>query len=418
MSEALKRKTRKLFLRRVADDLRKQYEIVTVVVDWIIMLYIVIPIALILTSIHVQLWVMSLPAWLVSLPFLSTSVLLFVLISFSGGLIVRLEAADVLFIRQQTMVAKSLKRYGLILSLSIQALLMMVVVLYLSPIFIRVYALSIIQIVQLFLILCLLKCIHMLAYNIIVIKVKGWIGKGLAYLLTAIIVGIYALWVYLERGNFNLLVVILFVTVLSLSWYRMNRIYNFEAELAEDQKQKGRLTSYLLVGAVDKPRKLRTKPFLFNKSNKLFKLRTSHNRIAEVIIKSFVRDKEFKAYLQMSSFALISVLVTPPNVGIVIGILILFLFVFFIDGYRRYFFKRRLMEVMPMTEITRGTAYLSSIGVMNGLMRLPILLLTFGIATTSWGWIWGLIVSIPVSWGLAWWISRNYFKWSPGSRLR
>ncbi|MNJ44995.1 Bacterial ABC transporter protein EcsB [compost metagenome] len=381
------------------------------------MLYIVIPIALILTSIHVQLWVISLPAWLVSLPFMSTSVLLFVLISFSGGLIVRLEAADVLFIRQQPIVTKTLKRYGLILSLSIQVLLIMVVVLYISPILIRVYTLSLLEIVQLFLILSLLKCIHMLAHSIIVITVKGWLGKGLSYLVTAIIVGLYSLWLNLERGNFNLIAVIFIATVLFLSWYRMNRIYNFDVELAEDQKQKGRLTSYLLVGAVDKPRKLRTKPILFKKSNKLFKLRTSHNRIAEVIIKSFVRDKEFKVYLQMSSLALVSVIITPTNVSIVIGILILFLFVYFIEEYRRYFFKRRLMEVMPLTEITRGTAYLSSIGVMNGLMRLPILLLTFGIVTSSWGWIWGLIVSVPVSWGLAWWVSRNYFKWSPGSRL-
>jgi ABC-2 type transport system permease protein len=401
----------KLFLRRLLDDARAQYKVISVVIDWIIMLYIVVPVGLILLSIHVQLWRISLPSWLVNLPFQYTT-FIFVLVTILGSLILRLEAADVLFLKQHAKVMRGLKRYGLLYSLLIQGLVVGMILFYLSPILFRVYGMNVIAMIQLFLVMYLLKSIYMIIANLIQVCIKGWRSKVVLFVLTPATIGVYWLWLNFTRNQYFVLFAISLVLLLGLmSWYRLKKVDRFEAELAEDQRIKGKLTAFLVTQAVGKPRKIRTKPTFFKKSNKLFKLRSPENRLAEIMIKSFIRGEGFKTYLQMSALAFIATIMSPSPINILIALFILFLFVSFIEVNRRAFTRRSLMEIIPMTDTIRNYSYFSSRGVLQGLLLLPMYCIAAGLLITMLGW-WGILVAVPMSLALTFIVSRTYIKFS------
>ena len=401
----------KLFLRRLLDDARSQYKVISIVIDWVIMLYIVVPVGLILLSIHVQLWTISLPFWLVNLPFQYTT-FIFVLVTILGSLILRLEAADVLFIKQHTKVMNGLKRYGLLYSLLIQGLLIGIILFYLSPIFVRVYGMNVIAIIQLFLVMYLLKSIYMILANLIQVCIKGWRSKVILFILTPATIGVYWLWLNFIRNQYFILFALSLALLLGfMSWYRLKKVDRFEAELAEDQRIKGKLTAFLVTQAVGKPRKLRTKPILFKKSNKLFKLRSPENRLAEIMIKSFIRGEGFKTYLQMSALAFIATIMSPSPINILIALFILFLFISFIEANRRAFTRRSVMEIIPMTDTMRNYTYFSSRGVLQGLLVLPMYCIAAGLLIPMIGW-WGVLVAVPMSLALTFIVSRTYLKLS------
>lgn len=400
----------KIFLRRLLDDAKAQYKVISIVIDWIVMLYIVVPVALILASVHVQLWRVTLPNWLVNMPFQFTT-LIFVVVTVLGGLILRLEAADVLFIKQHHKVMSGLKRYGLLYSLLTQGLVIGLILFYLSPIFVRVYDMNVILIIQLFLVTYLLKSIYMILVNLIQVLIKGWKSKVIYFMLTPATVGVYWLWLnFLRNQVFVLVAGSLFLLLWFMCWYRLTKVNRFEAELAEDQRQKGRLTSFLVTQAVGKPKKIRTKPSLFKKSNKLFKLRSSENRLAEIMIKSFIRGEEFKIYLQMSVLAFIAIIISPSPVNILMSLFILFLFVSLIEANRRAFTRRSLMEIIPMTDTMRNYTYLSTRGVLQGLLLLPMYCISAGLLISMLGWIWGLVLAVPISLTLTVIVSRTYLR--------
>lgn len=408
----LKWNLNKLFLRRLLDDAKAQYKVISVVIDWIIMLYIVVPMALILASVHVQLWQITLPNWLVNLPFKYTT-LIFVVVIILGSLILRLEAADVLFIKQHTKVMNGLKRYGLRYSLLIQGLVIGILLFYLSPIFVRVYGMNVITIIELFLVIYLLKSIYMILANLIQVCIKGWRSKVILFVLTPATVGVYWLWLNFLRKQYFVLFAISLVLLLGLmSWYRLKKVDRFEAELAEDQRIKGKLTAFLVAQAVGKPKKIRTKPILFKKSNKLFKLRSPENRLAEIIIKSFIRGEGFKTYLQMSALAFIATIMSPSPINILIALFILFLFISFIEANRRAFTRRSLMEIIPMTDTMRNYTYFSSRGVLQRLLVLPMFCITAGLLISLLGWMWGILLAVPISLVLAFIVSRTYLRLS------
>lgn len=408
----LKWNLNKLFLRRLLDDARAQYKVISVVIDWIIMLYIVVPMALILASVHVQLWQITLPNWLVNLPFQYTT-FIFVLVIILGSLILRLESADVLFLKQHAKVMNGLKRYGLLYSLLIQGLVIGIILFYLSPIFFRVYGMNVITIIELFLVMYLLKSIYMISANLIQVCIKGWRSKVIHFVLTPATVGVYWLWLNFISNQYFVLFVISLVLLLGLTcWYRLTKVDRFEAELAEDQRIKGKLTAFLVAQALGKPKKIRTKPTFFKKSNKLFKLRSSENRLAEIIIKSFIRGEGFKTYLQMSALAFIATIMSPSPINILIALFILFLFISFIEANRRAFTRRSLMEIIPMTDTMRNYTYFSSRGVLQRLLVLPMFCIAAGLLISLLGWMWGILLAVPISLVLAFIVSRTYLRLS------
>ncbi|WP_245251475.1 ABC transporter permease [Paenibacillus turicensis] len=399
----------KLFLRRLLDDAKTQYKVISVVIDWIIMLYIVVPMALILASVHVQLWRITLPNWLINMP-LQYTTFIFVLVTILGSLILRLEAADVLFIKQHTKVMNGLKRYGLLYSLVIQGLVIGILLFYLSPIFVRVYGMNLIAMIQLFLVMYLLKSIYMILANLIQVCVKGWRSKVTLFVLTPATVGVYWLWLnYISKQYFIVFAVSLALLLEILCWYRLKKVDRFEAELAEDQRIKGKLTAFLVAQAVGKPKKIRKKPTLFKKSNKLFKLRSPENRLAEIMIKSFIRGEGFKTYLQMSALGFIATIMSPSPINILIALFILFLFISFIEANRRAFTRRSLMEIIPMTDNMRNYTYFSSRGVLQRLLVLPMYCIATGLLISMIGW-WGILAAVPMSLVLTFIVSRTYLR--------
>lgn len=401
----------KLFLRRLLDDAKAQYKVISVVIDWIIMLYIVVPVALILASVHVQLWQITLPNWLVNMPFQYTT-FIFVIVTILGSLILRLEAADVLILKQHAKVMNGLKRYGLLYSLLIQGLVIGMILVYLSPIFVRVYGMNVIAMIQLFLVMYLLKSIYMILANLIQVCIKGWRSKVIHFLLTPATVGVYWLWLNFIRNQYFILFAISLILLLGfMSWYRLKKVDRFEAELAEDQRIKGKLTAFLVVQALGKPKKIRTKPILFKKSSKLFKLRSPENRLAEIMIKSFIRGQGFKTYLQMSALAFVAIIISPSPINILMALFILFLFVSFIEANRRAFTRQGLMEIMPITDTIRNYTYFSSRGVLQGLLLLPMYCIAAGLLISMMGW-WGILLAVPMSLVLTFAVSRTYLRLS------
>lgn len=88
-----------LFWRRVTAHWKNQRDNLATVVDWIVMLYIIVPGLLLGGGLYRELWTSPLPGWAQFFPLQAVvGILLFM---FSGRVLLFLEEADVLFLRQQ-----------------------------------------------------------------------------------------------------------------------------------------------------------------------------------------------------------------------------------------------------------------------------------------------------------------------------
>lgn len=89
-----------LFRRRWLDYIRHQTGVLRTAFDGVVLLYIGIPGLLLLGRVYYGLWQDVLPSWLTGLPFQAVPVALILLTLLLGGLVLYIEAADVLFLKQ------------------------------------------------------------------------------------------------------------------------------------------------------------------------------------------------------------------------------------------------------------------------------------------------------------------------------
>lgn len=396
----------KLFVRRGCDFFRKQYRALNTVVDWIVMLYIGVPGILLFARIYYSLWREDLPIWLVQLPYSTVPLVMMGLIFIGGGLTLFLEAADVLFLRQQQRWIKGLMLRGLLVSIITQVLLLGVGVAVLLPLLKRIYGMNITAVISLYFVTLGVKCIHMFLENLINIMLKGWKRWTLLSLATSILTAGFVAWTVNGAGYLGVVLMSCVVITVLLGWYRFNKKWCFEAEVREDERQKTKLTSLLLLGAVDRPSAVRSHPILFQHSNVLLPSRSPETRVAELVIKSILRSKSALGYVMFTLLGFIGVQLPPAPINIVVYILLLFLLLHWMNSYRRYFFSRELMRILPLSS---DMEFRSAIPTLRVMLFPAILCLSAGLGLSLFSG-WGLLLSIPCAVLVTWWLGAAPWK--------
>lgn len=165
---------RRLLLRRWADHWGKQLAILRYTFDGIVLLYLGIPGLLLLGRGYFGLWREELPLWLQSLPLTALSGLLLILIYAFGGLVLYIEAADVLFLKQRPRWLKGMMIGGTLSSMLGSFTAIGACFVLIAPLLSRVYDMGLPDILVLLAVTCGFKTVHLLLSNLINVRWSGW----------------------------------------------------------------------------------------------------------------------------------------------------------------------------------------------------------------------------------------------------
>lgn len=403
--------SRRLFMRRWIDHYRKQYGAIRSVVDITVALYIVIPGFLLLARLYYDM-LSSPPEWLHRLPFGVIPLVLMLALRPSGGIILYREAADVLFLRQRERWQSSILRWGWFSSLLFQMIVTAILVLILMPLLIQVFKVNLTGIMLLFGITAAYKLTLMTAEHLIRVLLFGWVGYVVKYLALLLLSGPYILTASFLTASPSggTLAVILGFTALTaaLTILRFRLRGTFLADVREDERQKTRLTAALLSGAVDKPRGQKPRPWIFRRSDRLFRSREAPERIAESAVKAFYRSRvNIKLYLQFSCIGMAACYLPPFPVNVLVYAALIMLLSYWMNGYRKYFLSSRFMSMLPLAE---SDAYLLSSPAMRLLMLPSILLLSLTLGIRIMHVWWAVPVFMIAGFGLNWWAGSALWK--------
>lgn len=288
------RTPRQLFVKRLSTEWKYNFGIWRMTIDWTVALYIVLP-ALVLGVSQYLSWWESPPLWLNAL----SANLLFAacfLFAWSGTIRIFLEEADQLFLLKQKQWLKTLLRYGLFYSFFLYLIVTALFFLVLAPFILGYYQFSQMQMALLFAITFLTKVLLGLARQIVSLRFYGWRQfiaiKGLLVLGSIVYLALVLPALHNPVIS-SLLILMLVVAVSALSIKRLNYQGDFSVDMAREREEKFKHANLLLSfsGAnIRKPRKQRIRPWLFRRSNILFKKRNAVNGLLEAGIKAMLRN--------------------------------------------------------------------------------------------------------------------------------
>lgn len=306
----------KLFFRRLIDDWKFQYNVWKTVVDWTILLYILIPLAVVGIRQYLLLWHVT-PGWLDKLPF-ELFVSIAFLFAWKGTARFFIEEADQLFLKQKA------RWYGSIIKMSIMyffwksLFVSAFLFLILAPVLLREYAVTWYEIALFFALTLFTKFGLGLAKQMLTLQVHGFKNK-LAQVALFILVGfVFRILVptaIKDKLLFLSIFVILVIICLALVSKRINIKGMFLEDWAQAMEQKLKYVSIILGLSgqkVKRPGARRKRPLLFRNSNLIFKQRSTSNSLVEFGLKSFLRNKgSVILYLQVTLFGTVFVLSLP-----------------------------------------------------------------------------------------------------------
>ncbi len=386
---------RRLFIRRWADHWRKQFAILRYTFDGIVLLYLGIPGLLLLGRGYYGLWREELPLWLQHLPLTAVSGLLLVLMYVLGGLVLYIEAADVLFLKQRQHWLKGLMLRGVLASMSGSFIAIGVCFVLIAPLLSRVYGMGLSGILLMFTVTCGFKAVLLLLSNLISVRWYGWKQIVLHSIAFSVFGGSFTLWVLRGIGSNAatgiILILCISLTVL-LAWTRFRLRGRFDAEIREEDRQKTTLTGLLLSGAVDRPPAVRTRPWLFRRGGRLFRSSRPEDRIAEAAFKSFFRSPEIKLYAQFVLYSCLAIYFPVFPVNLIVYAAVLLLLVYWLNGHRISFFTRDLMGILPLEE---NTEYRCASRLMLLLLCPAVLAITCVLGGALFQAWWGALAGVP-----------------------
>lgn len=290
----------KLLRRRILSNIRFQYRVWRMAVDWTVALYIVTP-ALFFAGYQYALWWRDRPFWLDFIPYTAMTGL-FYLFALAGTIRYYIEEADQLFLYQRKSWFGYLMAGGLAYSLAMHAVKLVFAAAAVAPLAIKGYGISAAQYAGFVGTVCLFKFHLLLIKQVLDMKIAGWRVVLLRIVLIpagGILLGALAL--LSQKGlavsllMWALLAAPLFLAIPS----RLRLKGTFHHDIRREQTEKMKVAAVLLGDFIQKkPKLLRKKPLLFSRSNRLFVKRTQENVLAESVVKAAFRSPaKFKLYL-------------------------------------------------------------------------------------------------------------------------
>ncbi|MET1247702.1 ABC transporter permease [Sporolactobacillus sp. STCC-11] len=299
----------KIVIKRLLQEWIMQWKVIQSVVDFWILLYIVVPAAILLPVLYHELWQNVNRYWS---PLLPLTFLLYVMLFLSSGGNFRtyLFKADQLFLLQKTTVIHQIKQCALFLSLIHRLLVTVLIYVVALPILIRAFHFDATSIICLF--------IMFIAYQLIVLTLKKYIRrllyqKIILFFMLGSASALLSICTPLINGMVGGIIVISMIGIL-FNQAKSTRAFTRELDIEESERNK---YVHLIMGfsmTSEKVPMIRNrKPLiLFRNSKRMFKVRSQANGLLEVVLKVFLRDASLiKSYFTFILLTSIAILLIP-----------------------------------------------------------------------------------------------------------
>lgn len=385
-----------LYRRRRKEHFNEQLKNLKLVVDWTVWVYLLIPGLLYFSGWYVSLWSKPLPSWATGLT-LPTLTGLIDVIMLTGGILIFVEEADVLFLKSRSLWMRTLMKQG-IYRACLQHLGKMIAITALtSPLWSRVYDMSFIHITLIAIWFGAVASFQVIVLHMTKVRYTGW-RRWIRMIPLAVAMGIITIGVtsWMHGHIWTLLagIVAAILLLILVGRLRLEMKGTFEGDVREDLRERLKFTALLLSRSVTKPKAPRTRTIIFRKQRKLLRHRTISNRTAETAFKAFFRNSStMKLYLQLGGLSIAAVALPPFPVNVIVcGLLVIMLSVLF---YRSW-------EVFATSEYVQLVSYdseaLNRAGVtMVRMLFVPLgILMGFSLGAAWLGWLEGIVTAAAV----------------------
>ncbi|WP_181444614.1 ABC transporter permease [Bacillus sp. 03113] len=294
-----------------------QYSVIRSIADWTVILYIVIPGAVIGAFIYHSWWQTE-PKWIENIPF-SVILLIVYVLSWNGNFRTFVQDADRVFLIKNKSMYIGLKRRGFFYSISYQFISILLIYILLLPFLVKQYSFTLEK--------SLLFLIWFFSIKLLILYLKiklRQISRKLRRIGIGILLFITISWFtqfmfYMNTKGCSWIILLFGICFLSTAIYlstSMLRKNYLDIELETEQNEKLKYVHLILHFSTDVEKTIhttRTKPFLFRKSTNLFKNRSPRNGLIELFIKIFIRNSSYYAiYIQMVMVTSGALIFIPP----------------------------------------------------------------------------------------------------------
>ena len=308
----------RLFIERLKESLRYQYQIYKVVLDWTILVYLVLPTAVISGFIYYSWWEAG-PRWLqyVSLELFLN---LFFFLTLIGHFRTYIKAADSIFLMKNRRLQLRLKQKAIIYSAMKQFLIASILVGAIAPFWLMYFEKTVAHLLYFMCFWVTFKWAFMAVKGELERIEKGW----KSYVVTAsLFILSLILWnVCMHVYERPILLLITIVVHLSITVFCLRRRFTqtstFMQDVAIEETEKTKITTFIFTMAdgIEKPERPlsnRKRPRLFSSSGRIFKKRTAVNGYVELFMKICVRKVSFiMGTFQIIGWTSAVILLVPP----------------------------------------------------------------------------------------------------------
>ncbi|WP_408893865.1 ABC transporter permease [Paenibacillus taichungensis] len=385
-----------LYRRRRKEHFNEQLKNLKLVVDWTVWVYLLIPGVLYFSGWYVTLWSKPLPTWATGLT-LPTLTGLIDIIMLTGGILIFVEEADVLFLKSRSLWMRTLMRQGIYRACLMHLGKMIAITALTSPLWSRVYDMSFIHIALIAIWFGAVASFQVIILHMTKVRYTGW-RRWIRMIPLAVVMGTITIGVtsWMHEHIWTLLagIVAAILLLITVGRMRLEMKGTFEGDVREDLRERLKFTALLLSRSVNKPKAPRTRTIIFRKQRKLLRHRTISNRTAETAFKAFFRNSStMKLYLQLGGLSIVAVALPPFPVNVIVcGLLVIMLSVLF---YRSW-------EVFATSEYVQLVSYDSEALNRAGLTTVRMLFVPLGILMgfslgAAWlGWLEGIVTAAAV----------------------
>lgn len=397
----------RLFRRRLVSHWREQSAIIRTAADWTVLLYIIIPGALLGGRFYYGFWTGDMPGWTSMLPFMMIPVL-FALLLATGGMVLLLQEGDLLFLRQRQNWIGSILLRGIIYSLAVTTLKIAAVFAAVLPFIIRGYGLSPGAAGALLLFTATAGWSVKLLGHIVKVQRQGF--RRWLWLIPAVTVplGVYIrlaiLWENSPPPLLAAAAVYAAVTVLAVR-YRLRLRGTFLNDVREDYKQRMRIAGLLLRGVLDKPRPTRYRPWILRKSQPLLSSKTPESRFTAAGIKALVRNPaHLKLYFSFTGVSMGAIFIAPAFLKWGLLVVLALLMSYWLSSFWLLFAGDDYIGILPFTKAQKAEAGSKAIQ----LLIIPYTVLCSAVVCIAlYAW-WGLLLFVPLGYGIGTFVSRIF----------
>ncbi len=392
----------RLFWHRLRTHWKETIAVIRSVADWTVLLYMLIPGALLGGRLYYGLWKEPLPQWSSHMIFGVIPVFLLLWLS-AGKMFLMIREADVLFIHQRVRWLRGLMLRGGIYSMIATALKAGAGFLLVLPFMVHRYGISLDAAWCWLLFTVMAGGLMVWLKHFARIRAHGW-RRWLLYLPMVVLPAagyvVLSVWWIDSPSWLAAASALLAVINVLLLLVRMRTRGTFMNDIQEELVQRTKLTGLVLSSAMDKPRKIRSRPWIFRRSQRLFRSTTPVHRLAGACVKAYVRQtKQLTGYAQVMSLSAAILLTLPPGVKILVYAALHLLLAYWLYLNAAAFMKEGFVTMLPWEDEVK-------LGAMKKAVRMllaPYALVTSGLLLFSMLPVWAAaVVLIPLALAAVW----------------